>query len=163
MNTSSWNGTWARLLSRREYPNLASRRKTEGERKRKREREMGTYREQLLARGGSTIFNARKLHQLEEWGYVAFLREIVRCLYSPGWALASRPGARLRWHVYVHTGCLVIYGVNGGDSGSKQINWKRGIGRFGIEIKFKYEMNERLVEYVCLNIFHLCFDRVQEF
>lgn len=65
--------------------------------------------------------------------------------------------------MYVHTGCLVIYGVNGGDSGSKQINWKRGIGRFGIEIKFKYEMNERLVEYVCLNIFHLCFDRVQEF
>lgn len=68
MNTSSWNGTWARLLSRREYPNLASRRKTEGERERKREREMGTYREQLLARGGSTIFNARKLHQLVDTG-----------------------------------------------------------------------------------------------
>lgn len=91
---------------------------------------MGTYREQLLARGGSTIFNARKLHQLVDTGGMGLCgipREIVRCLYS----LASRPAARLRWHVYVHTGCLVIYGVNGSDSRSKLINWKRGIGRFG--------------------------------
>lgn len=52
------------------------------------------------------------------------LRGIPRALLV--FPSASRPSARLfRWHVYVHTGCLVIYGVNGDDTGSKRINWKR--------------------------------------
>lgn len=50
------------------------------------------------------------------------LRGIPRALL----VFPSASSARLfRWHVYVHTGCLVIYGVNGDDTGSKRINWKR--------------------------------------
>lgn len=64
---------------------------------------MGTYREQLLARGGSTIFNARKLHQLVDTGGMGLCgipREIVRCI----------PWLRDRLHVFVGM-CTCILGV----------------------------------------------------
>lgn len=119
---------------------------------------MGTYREQLLARGGSTIFNAPPAGG--GTGLCGIPRGIVRCLYSP----AASSARLFRWHVYVHTGCLVIYGVNGGDAGSKRINWKRWNWKIWHErLELSLIRMNGSNEFVRVRFPFLCFDAVREF